>query len=53
MLTKQFTTMNSVKVNAVGTQGRAYISYDLDMNEDAKYLDRDLEGFRAKGQSSA
>lgn len=42
ILTKRFSTMNSKKVNTVGTQGKASRLYNLDMNEEAKYLDREL-----------
>lgn len=39
LFTKMFTMMNSKKVNKVGSQGKASISYDSDLEENTKYLD--------------
>lgn len=44
----QFEIMNSEKVNIVGSQGKDSRSYDSDLKEEEKYLDRELAGFRAK-----
>lgn len=52
LLTKQFSMINFEKVNTVGTQGRASRSYDSDIDKARKYLNKELEGFRAKGQGS-
>lgn len=36
LLTKQFTAMNSKKVNFVGSQGKAPKLYDFDIEEEVK-----------------
>lgn len=42
--------MKAEKVNAVGSQGKASEYYDSNSEEEAKYLDCELVGFRTKGQ---
>lgn len=44
--------MNSAKVNVVGAQSKAPRLYDSDIEKEAKYLDKETEGFRAKCQVS-
>lgn len=45
LLTKNFTIVNSKKVNAIGTQGSTSSAYDSGLYEEAKYLDCELAGF--------
>lgn len=45
LLIKQFIIMNSEKVNEVGTQGRASKSYDSYVEEEDKFIDRELVSF--------
>lgn len=42
--------MNFEKVNVTGAKCKASNSYDLDIDEEAKYIDRELAGIRAKVQ---
>lgn len=44
--------INFEKVNVVGAQGKAFRSYDFDINKEVKYLDKELVGFQDKFQSS-
>lgn len=41
--------MNYWKVNALCLHGKAFKSYESDLDEEAKYLDCGLMGFWAKG----
>lgn len=44
--------MNIEMMNSIGSQGKAPRSYNYDINEDEKYIDRNIVGFCAKGQGS-
>lgn len=48
LLIKKFATLNSKKVNVVGTKVISPKLYDLDIEEEAKYLDWDMAVFWAK-----
>lgn len=50
MLTKQFTTAKVEKVNVVGAQDKESLYGDLDFKEEAKYINREVAGFWAKGE---
>lgn len=47
VLTKKFVAMNSGKVNVVGMQGKAFRTYDSNIEKEPKYLDQELAGFQA------
>lgn len=48
LLRKKFAMMNFEKVNELGTQGRTSRSYDSDVEEKKKYLEKQLAGFQAR-----
>lgn len=52
LLTNKFITMNSEKMNIMRAQGKNPRSYDFDVDEKAKYLDKELDNLQAKGQWS-
>lgn len=41
--------MSPEKVNAVGGQGKSALHDEVNPDEEAKYLDREMVSFRAKG----
>lgn len=49
-LTKKFVPVGTEKVNVVGALVKAALYEDSDSKEEAKYLDREVLGFRAKGK---
>lgn len=49
---KKFVMMTFEKVNVVGSQDKATRSHNSDLEEEAKYLDRELVCFQTKGQGN-
>lgn len=50
LLTQQFTIMNSKKVNAEGALYATFRVYESNLEEEAKYLDREQAGFQVHGK---
>ena len=50
LLAKQIAARDAKKVHAVGAQGKSARHDDSESDEEAKYLDREVAGFQAKGQ---
>lgn len=44
--------MGDEKVNDMGAQGKSSRLYKSDTKKEAKYLDREMESYQAKGQGS-
>lgn len=51
-LAKQFTTINSEKVNTIRVQGATSRRHESEFVEEAKYVDHQLAGFQAQGQGN-
>lgn len=50
LLTKQFANMRIDKGNVLVAQGKDLMLFDFNINQEKKYLDRDMVGFWAKAK---
>lgn len=52
LLTKHFSMMSFEYVNIIRSQCKSSRSYDSNLEEEARFLDWELEGFPAKGKGT-